>query len=254
MSVFRKLAPHLWGAPGDPSTGAQLELRLDSAKKFIESQAGVTWLGLLLLALKKGVEASPQLNSRYLFGAARRRKDFSVSLMVPEKTADLAFVTMKDLEKKSATTIESELSERLQEVRDGKPSSISGLYKLVPWIPWPLLPLGLWIFKWMKALELPFFKKVSFGSFVVSNVGSLGYQSSSLPLVPFYGASVMVAWGKMEQRVLVEHGEPKVFWSNTVSFTFDHRLADGYHGKLFLKSFLDVFENPQNHYQNTTPS
>ena len=93
----------------------------------------------------------------------------------------------------------------------------------------------------LKGLGVP---QDAFGSMMLTNIGSLGFESAFVPLPPYSKVPFVVALGKVVERVCVVDGKPGV--KKRVSFccTFDHRIIDGAHGAEMAKKIEHYFTNP----------
>jgi pyruvate dehydrogenase E2 component (dihydrolipoamide acetyltransferase) len=83
-----------------------------------------------------------------------------------------------------------------------------------------------------------------FGSFVISNFGPLGLENGLVPLSPYCRCPLMVGMGKTVKKPIVEKDQIMIAECMTISFTFDHRYADGAHGAQLMRLFQKIFQNP----------
>lgn len=247
-TTFRRLAPHLWRDAKDPSTYGEVDLDLSEVDQLQKTHS-VHFLAVLFKALSEGYKAVPQVNSEVRLWKITARKEFAISLMVPHKIDDLCFATLRHLDSKNILQIDSELKKQLADVRSqngvAEYHSLFAVLNFIPRFLLPLLSALLRFFISRDLFKIPLVPRRPFGSIIVSNVGSLGFQRAFLPLVAFTRASVMVSVGRLEKRALVVDDSVSVRHCVTIGFNLDHRIMDGFHAQKFIAAFKDVFKSPQ---------
>ncbi|MCP2265057.1 dihydrolipoamide acetyltransferase family protein [Promicromonospora thailandica] len=83
---------------------------------------------------------------------------------------------------------------------------------------------------------------MSDGTITITNLGVFGIDTGTPILNP--GESGILAFGAIRQQPWVHKGKVKPRWVTTLSFSFDHRLADGELGARFLSDVARVLEDP----------
>jgi len=83
-----------------------------------------------------------------------------------------------------------------------------------------------------------------FGSVMISNFGVLGIDNALVPLSPYCRCPLIIGMGRTRPMPIVRNGEVVVAECITISFTFDHRYADGVHGGLMMRRFQKIFLKP----------
>jgi len=83
---------------------------------------------------------------------------------------------------------------------------------------------------------------MSNGTITITNLGVFGIDTGTPILNP--GESGILAFGAIRQQPWVHKGKVKPRWVTTLSFSFDHRLADGELGARFLSDVARVLEEP----------
>ena len=67
----------------------------------------------------------------------------------------------------------------------------------------------------------------SFGSFVVSDIGSHGLATGMTALMPAAKVPAVIVLGKVEEKPVVRNGEIVIRTILPLTGTFDHRIVDG---------------------------
>jgi pyruvate dehydrogenase E2 component (dihydrolipoamide acetyltransferase) len=81
------------------------------------------------------------------------------------------------------------------------------------------------------------------GSFAISNLGMMGIDSFDAVINPPHGAILAVGAG-VKKPVVLKDGTVGVSTVMSVTLSVDHRVIDGVLGAEFLKSIVDLMENP----------
>lgn len=141
-------------------------------------------------------------------------------------------VIIKDAHARSVSSIAEELSARARSARAGEESKAARNKYVLNRIPWPLRRPVFRFLKWItvdmgfeiKALGL---SASSFGSFIVSDIGSHGLKTGMTALMPAAKVPAVIVLGKVEDKPVVRDGEIVVRTMLPLTGTFDHRIVDG---------------------------
>jgi 2-oxoisovalerate dehydrogenase E2 component (dihydrolipoyl transacylase) len=87
-----------------------------------------------------------------------------------------------------------------------------------------------------------FLDQITGGTFTISNVGPIGGLHAT-PIINHPEVAIL-ALHKMEQRMVVRHGEGAIRWMMNMSLSFDHRLIDGATAVRFTNRIKQLVENP----------
>ena len=87
--------------------------------------------------------------------------------------------------------------------------------------------------------------KNSFGSVMISNIGSLGMSRGLAPLVPYSHVPMLIALGAVEEVAVVREGKVVPVRQITLGVTFDHRLIDGVVSAKMANIIKKAFANPE---------
>jgi pyruvate dehydrogenase E2 component (dihydrolipoamide acetyltransferase) len=117
-------------------------------------------------------------------------------------------------------------------------------------IPWPVRRPAFRFLKWItvdmgieiKALGL---SAHSFGSFVVSDIGSFGLNTGMTALMPAAKVPAVIVLGKVEEKPVVRHGEIVIRTVLPLTGTFDHRIVDGMQIGKLARGIKRNFRKPE---------
>jgi pyruvate/2-oxoglutarate dehydrogenase complex dihydrolipoamide acyltransferase (E2) component len=253
LSTWRKSAIGTWDVVGDSQIYAMISLDVGPMLEYIKNHP-CEKLTLTHVAGKASgimIDKFPQINSIIRFGNLYPRKDIGVFFQVaPDKEGkDLTGMTIKDIHKKSLQQIVDEMRPAVKTIRSGNDESYKKVKNSLKMIPGFLITpvirfLGFLLYTlniWTPSLGTP---QDSFGSMMITNIGSLGMQRAWAPLVPWSRVPLLMALGKVYDRPVVKDGEIVVQKTIDCCFTLDHRVIDGVLGAKMAKHFEFLFTNP----------
>jgi pyruvate/2-oxoglutarate dehydrogenase complex dihydrolipoamide acyltransferase (E2) component len=254
MTPWRKISVGSWKPVGDSQVYCELDLDAEPALAWIEkanqnSSDKITITHLAGKVLGQVLREVPDLNSIVRFGKIYPRKNVDVFFHVVQPDKDLSGHIVREIDTKSLAIVARELNGGARVIKSGKDESfkkIKNNWKMIPsFLAMSVLNTIGFIFYscniYVKGLGVP---RDAFGSMMLTNIGSLGFESAFVPLPPYSKVPFVVALGKVVDRVCVVNGQPGV--KKRVSFccTFDHRIIDGAHGAEMAKRIERYFTNP----------
>jgi pyruvate dehydrogenase E2 component (dihydrolipoamide acetyltransferase) len=255
LTTYRKIAIASWNHPRDPSTYSWLDLPVEEAEAFLKAYPSETKPSLTHFIAKivaNCLEEHPELN-HLLRGAdlhRRARTDvFITTLLKTERGKDLSGFVIRDTTAQSlgeVARLSAEAAERLRRGEDAETERIDRLTEKMP----------VWLMRLTMAFQdfVHYTMNVSlrrfglpddrFGSVMISNFGVLGIDNALVPLSPYCRCPLIIGVGRPRPMPVVRDGQVVVAECVTISFTFDHRYADGVHGGLMMRRFQKVFLKP----------
>lgn len=235
---WRVSAAAIYTAPSDSRVYGSLDIDVTDAKLFMDEKrrAGVkiTMMHLTTAVLARAVAFDvPELNCFIRRGAVVGRKRLNV--MVPvmlDSQSGVTSVVVNDAHARRVSELADDIRTLAQNSRGGRESKASRNKYLLNRVPWPFRRAVFKVLKWLtvdlglelRALGL---SSDSFGSFIVSDIGSFGLTTGMAALFPAAKIPAVVIMGKMEQKPVVRHGEIVIRTILPLTGTFDHRIVDG---------------------------
>ncbi|MEA3165833.1 MAG: hypothetical protein QOJ26_699, partial [Thermoplasmata archaeon] len=80
-------------------------------------------------------------------------------------------------------------------------------------------------------------------TFTITSLGKMGGLLAT-PILNYPEVAIMGVH-EMKQVPVVKNGQIVIGWRMNLSFSFDHRIVDGYNGALFANTLLSYLEDPQ---------
>ncbi len=235
---WRVTAAAIYTTPTDARVYGSLDIDVTDAKRYIDEKRGtgtkLTMTHIVTAVVSRAVAFDvPEMNCFIRRGKVIGRKH--IDAMVPVAMSDEGGVTsviIEDAHAKPVTTIAEEIREKARTARSGGESKAARNKYLLNRIPWPLRRPVFLVLKWItidlgleiKALGL---SAHSFGSFVISDVGTHGLKTGMTGLMPAAKIPAVIVHGKVEEQPVVRKGEIVIRAMLPMTGTFDHRIMDG---------------------------
>jgi len=235
---WRVTAAAIYTAPSDSRVYGSLDIDVTDAKRFMDAKrksgVKITMVHLTTAVLARAVAFDvPELNCFIRRGSVVGRKRLNV--MVPvmlDSQSGVSSVLVKDAHARPVSDLADDIRQQARDSRSGEESIASQNKYLLNKIPWPLRRAVFKLLKWltvdlgveMRSLGL---SSDSFGSFIVSDIGSFGLTSGMAALFPAAKIPAVIIMGKMEEKPVVRDGEIVVRTILPLTGTFDHRIVDG---------------------------
>jgi len=258
-SSWRRLAPHVWGRPQDPTVYGVLELVVDRALPYLDAlseQTGtkVRLTHLVTKGLGLAIAHNPAANGVISRGQVKVRSSVDIFVQVAtEGGRDLSGAKICNIDQKSLAEIAREIAGRADRVRVHADPGVERTKGMVQRLPNALLGL---VVRFLETLIYDYQIDLSrfgvepdqFGSAMVSNIGNFegfGMSFALAPLVPISRAPIVLLIGQVQRKPVVEDDQVVVRSVVTVGCTFDHRMIDGAQGTTMAAMVREVVEDPE---------
>ena len=253
---WRVTAAAIYTTPTDSRVYGTLDIDVTRAKRFLEKKraAGVkitmTHLATAVLARAVAFDV-PEMNCFIRRGAVvgRERLDVMVPISVGGDSGVTAAI-VRDAHARTVTSIAEEVRDKAASGRSGVETKAVQNKYLLNRIPWPFRRPAFRFLKWItvdmgieiKALGL---SAHSFGSFVVSDIGSFGLNTGMTALMPAAKIPAVIVLGKVEDKPVVRRGEIVIRTMLPLTGTFDHRIVDGMQIGKLARGIKRNFRKPE---------
>ncbi len=242
-NTWRTLTTIIYKKPRDSKIFGSVEFDVTEVEKFIAEQRKnglkITLTHVFLLAFARGIATvAPEINSYVRRGRIIQRQTVGVSLSVlvgEQMTA----VKVENAERLSLQELSAYLQAEIGKARKNTTNSGKGAGAFITKIPWPFRQ---WIFDFIRWLSIDWgiplgfvgVSPESFGSFVLTNIGSIGLDVGYTALAPYSNAAMVLSLGKVAWKPAVVDGQVVPRRMMTVSAALDHRVVDAVQaGSLF---------------------
>ena len=258
LTSYRKIAIASWRHPRDPSTYTMLDLPVEAALKFLAEKSERTPLTLTHFVTKITaycLAKNSELNHVLRMGELYERKEvdvFITTLLKSSHGKDLSGFIIRGVNERSISDVAAFSKTRADDLRYGRDPENAVVQRMVNPLPtWFLRPL-LRLQEFLQfSLNLAFpalgLARDRFGSAMITNIGALGIENAFIPLSPYLRCPLIIGVGKPRKVPVVKGDEVVPGNSVMITFTFDHRYADGAHGSHLMRRFKKIFANPEMH-------
>jgi len=253
---WRVTAAAIYTTPTDSRVYGTLDIDVTDAKHFLDKKRNegvkltMTHLATAVLARAVAFDV-PEMNCFIRRGAVigRNRLDVMLPVSVGGDSGVTAAI-IRDAHARSVSSIAAELREKAMKGRAGDEiKAVKNKYVLNR-IPWPLRRPVFRLLKWItvdmgieiKALGL---SAHSFGSFVVSDIGSFGLNTGMTSLMPAAKVPAVIVLGKIEEKPVVRQGKIEIRTILPLTGTFDHRIVDGMQIGKLARGIKRNFRKPE---------
>ncbi len=253
---WRVTSAAIYTTPTDSRVYGTLDIDVTDAKRFLDKKRSegvkITMTHLATAVLARAVAFDvPEMNCFIRRGNVVGREKLDV--MVPVSVGGDAGVTaaiIRDAHAKSVSAIAEELREKASSGRAGDEIKAAQNKYLLNRVPWPLRRPVFLLLKWITVdlgLEISALglSAHSFGSFVVSDIGSFGLTTGMTALMPAAKVPAVIVLGKIEEKPVVRRGEIVIRTILPLTGTFDHRIVDGMQIGKLARGIKRNFRKPE---------
>ena len=235
---WRVTAAAIYTAPSDSRVYGSLDIDVTDAKRFMDAKrrsgVKITMLHLTTAVVARAIAFDvPELNCFIRRGSVVGRKRLNVMLPIMlDSQAGVSSVLVNDAHARSVSDLASDIRQLVRKSRGGSESKASQNKYVLNRIPWPLRRVVFKFLKWLTVdlgveLRQLGLSSDSFGSFIVSDIGSFGLTSGMAALFPAAKIPAVIIMGKMEEKPVVRDGDIVIRTILPLTGTFDHRIVDG---------------------------
>ncbi len=254
-SGWRKVASSIYRRPTDSKLFGSVEMDITDLEVYIKEKRknGVkaTLTHFFILAAARALkEEVPEMNTYIKRGNVVLRDHIDVMVSVLLRDSKMGSILVKDADKLTLEELIKEMNEQVQLSRQGSENKTMQMKDKMARIPWPLRG---WIFSLLKTITFSWgfsfpslgLSANSFGSFVVSNIGSVGLDMGYPALFPSSNVSFVLVLGGVNRKPAVVGDQilPRTFLS--LGAALDHRVVDASHGGLLFRYLKKIVKNPE---------
>ncbi|MFN7326549.1 MAG: 2-oxo acid dehydrogenase subunit E2 [Chitinophagales bacterium] len=252
---WRKVAASLYQKPTDSKIFGSVDLDVTLAEEFVNEQRKkglkITLTHILLLAIARGIKTeAPELNCYVKRGQIVQRPSIDASLSVIIRgEREMSSVLVRAADTLTLSDLVRYLETEIPATRKGQEKGAMKMKKILAAIPWPFRTWLLAILRnvtvnWGLSLPKWGISANSFGTFVLSNIGSVGLDSGYPALLPSSNVSIVLIMGSVHTKPAVVHGEIVPRKILNLSAALDHRVVDAVHGGRLFKAIKAVLRDP----------
>lgn len=253
-NVWRKTAATIYEKPRDSRMLGAVEMDITHIEKFITEKRKqgikVTFTYLLALAIGKVLKHDvPELNCYITRGKVRKRAsvDAMISVLMGNQ---MGSVMVKNIDGYSVNDLATFLNKQITDARNALVDSSRKKKNMLAAIPWPFRKPVFNFIRWTSqelGLVIPGIgiKQDAFGSFILSNIGTLGLDVGFGALMPPSNLAFVVFIGKSQKKPVVINDKIEIRTMISVTSVLDHRIVDGSHGGKLFRCLKQYLQHPE---------
>lgn len=254
-SNWRKVASTIYQKPSDSKIYGTVELDVTDVEKYIAKMRKeglkTTLTYILTLIVGRAIrETAPELNTYVRRGKIiqRNQVDGTVSVLLPG--GQMGSVKVENADKITIQEITDRIAEEIKASRKGDENDTMQSKSMLAKVPWPFRR---WLFRlyrtvtihWGFSLPGTGLDSNSFGSFMVSNIGTVGLDTGYGSLLPSSNVSLVLIMGSIQKKPAIVDDKIVPRRIMLLSATLDHRVVDGSHGGLLFRHIKYLLKNPE---------
>ena len=252
---WRRIAAVIYRKPVDSKVFGSVDIDVTELEIFINHKRSegikITLTHVFLLSIARALKSDvPELNTFIRRGRVVKREhiDAVVSVLLDEQ--QMSSVKIKDADTLTLQELAGIMNDEIKNTRKGMENKTMKMKGILVSIPWPFRT---WIFRFIKWITIDLgisFPSVglsasNFGSFVLTNIGSLGLETGYPALFPISNVAFVMVMGGVSLKPMVVDDQIIPRRVINLSIALDHRLVDASHGGKLFKYLKNMIKNPQ---------
>lgn len=254
-SQWRRTASTIYRKPVDSKIFGAVEVDVTDLEAYIagKRKAGlkITLTHFFILTLARALkQAIPELNVFPRRGKIIARTSIDAMVSILQANGDMSSVKIDNADRLTYSTLAEVLTQKIAETRQGSELSVGKGKNLLGTLPWPF---NRWLYSIYKTIVIDWgiafpaigFDPNSFGSFVITSIGSLGLDTGYPALLPSSNVSFVFVMGGIQKKPVVINDQIVIRRMMNLSIVLDHRLVDASHGARLLKFIKQQLKKPE---------
>lgn len=238
-----------WPKPRDPSIHVDLSvdagplLSVVQAADHLGRQVGPT--SLIVRALGEVFAEHPEANVEISRGRVRQRDRVDAWVTMDADDGRLAGRRVDGVAQRDALDLQEEIRGAAEAYRTGKSSGTDVAYRMIRWLPLPILRAFFAIAGFLiHTVKVPFPAfgiggGEGFGLFHVTNVGGFGLRRAAVPIPPVTRHAYLFTVGEIHTAPVVRDGQVVAGEVLPITGTIDHRYVVGAKAAAWARAFQD---------------
>jgi pyruvate dehydrogenase E2 component (dihydrolipoamide acetyltransferase) len=254
-SDWRKVAAAIYKKPADAKIFGSVELDVTDLEDYVTRKRReglkITLTHLFTLIVARGIsEAVPELNCYVRRGNIVQRDQVDAMVSVLLADGSMSSVKVEHADRLSLAESVEAISHGIKASRGGDENRTMKMKGFMGRIPWPFRT---WIFNLVKLLTIKWgislpalgLSSNNFGSFVMTNIGSIGLDTGYPALFPISNVSFVFVMGGINKKPVVVKDRIEIRRIMTISSAMDHRTVDAMHGGRLFRYIKRMVKEPE---------
>jgi pyruvate/2-oxoglutarate dehydrogenase complex dihydrolipoamide acyltransferase (E2) component len=252
---WRKTASTIYKKPVDSKIFGSVEIDITDLEKYIADQrksgTKITLTHFFLVATARAIkEYVPELNTYVKRGNIYSNNQVDATVSVLLQNGEMGSVKMQNVDKLTLKESAKKLREEIQKTHNGDENATMQMKEKLAAIPWPLRG---WVYQSIKYVTTTLGISIpplglsanNFGSFILSNIGSIGLDIGYPALMPSANIAFVLILGGVTKKPWIVNDEIVPRSILMLGAALDHRVIDASHGGKLFKQLKRFVNNPE---------
>ncbi|HCT30946.1 MAG TPA: dehydrogenase [Bacteroidales bacterium] len=251
---WRKVAASFYKKPTDSKIFGSVELDITDLEQYISQKRKeglkITLTHIFTLAVARAIkETVPELNAYICRGHVVKRNSIDAMVSVLIGDSQMGSIMIHEADTLTLHELADVMETEIRKARAGSENKTMQMRDSITKIPWPFRVWVVGIIRKITidwGLSIPFlnFKPNSFGSYVVSNIGTLGLDMGYPALFPISNVPLVLIMGGVKKKPYVVNDTIVPRRIINLGAALDHRVIDAMHGGKLFRYIKYVANNP----------
>lgn len=252
---WRLTASTIYNKPSDSKILGSVELDVTDLEIYIselrKSGIKVTLTHFFTLATGRAIQDEiPEFNTFIKRGRVYPFEKLLASVSLKMPTGEMSSIKVTEPEKKNYQQVVDELNAGIKDAITGSETKANKMKGTLGNIPWPFRKMVFSLIKFIivdLGLSIPALglSSQSFGTYIVSNIGTLGLDGGYPALMPAGNISLVLILGRVRDMPWVVNGEVVPRRIVKIAAALDHRVVDASHGGRLFNYLRRAVKEPQ---------
>lgn len=253
---WRRVAAAMYKKPVDSKIFGSVEIDITELEQYVSRKRKeglkITLTHIFLLGMARAFrEDIPEFNCYIRRGKAVQRHQIDATLSVLIKgDSEMGSIKVTQADTLTLYELSDMLSGELASSKKGHENKTMHVKSLLAAIPWPFRG---WLLDFIKRITVDWgfsFPSIgitpdSLGSFVLTNIGSIGLDMGYPALLPASNVSVVLVLGGVNTKPWVVDGQIVARRILSLGAALDHRVVDGIHGGRLFRYLKRLVRQPE---------
>ncbi|AFK02442.1 catalytic domain-containing protein of components of various dehydrogenase complexes [Emticicia oligotrophica DSM 17448] len=251
---WRKTASTIYKKPVDSKIFGSVEIDITDLEKYIaekrKSGVKITLTHFFMVATARAIKEIPELNTYVKRGNIYSHEAINATVSVLLQSGEMGSVKIHDADKITLSNSVEKLRNELNKTYKGDENATMQMKEKLAAIPWPLRG---WVYQTIRYITTTLGISIpplglsanNFGSFILSNIGSIGLDIGYPALMPSANIAFVLILGGVSKKPWVVNDEIVPRNILMLGAALDHRVIDASHGGRLFKQLKRFVNNPE---------
>lgn len=255
---WRLTASTIYSKPVDSKILGSVDLDVTDLEQYLkklrQKNVKVTLTHFFTAVAARAItEEIPEFNTYVKRGNICSFPELTASVSLKMPSGEMSSIKLHRPEKMRPNEMVEALNAGIREAQGGTESKANQMKGTLGKIPWPFRKMVFMLIRFLMidlGLSLPALglSSQSFGSFIVSNIGTLGLDGGYPALMPTGNISLVLILGRVRDMPWVHEGQVVPRRILKLGAALDHRVVDASHGGKLFNYLRRAVREPEKYF------